>query len=203
MDTETLLTTTRSVRRKLDLERPVEPEVLEDCLRIAQQAPAAGALLNSFRWLVVRDPELKAKIAAPIREEGRKSHEAYSHLASNRTMVSARHLLDVLDRVPVFVIACMEGRPTGGNAALTAFYGSAYPAIWSLHLALRTRGLGTTIVGYHLISREREVSDLLGIPENVTQIALMPVAYTTTTQFRPAARPPIGDITYHDHWGNP
>jgi nitroreductase len=202
VDAETLLTTTRSVRRKLDLDRPVEPEVLEDCLRIAQQAPAAGALLDSFRWLVVRDPDLKAKIAVPVRELGRKAHETYGHLASERTMASARHLLDVLDRIPVFVIACMKGTPTGDNAAMTAFYGSAYPAIWSFQLALRTRGLGSTIVGYHLMGREREVSDLLGIPEDVTQIALMPVAYTTTTNFRPAARPPIRDVTYYDRWGS-
>jgi nitroreductase len=201
VDAETLLTTTRSVRRKLDLDRTVEPEVLEDCLRIAQQAPAAGALLGGFRWLVVRDPALKAKIAAPVREQGRKSHETYGHLASERSLASARHLLDVLDRVPVFVIACMQGKPAGGNAMLTAFYGSAYPAIWSLQLALRAQGLGSTIVCYHLDGREREVADLLGIPEDVTQIALLPVAYTTATCFRPAERPPIRDITYYDRWG--
>ena len=201
MDADTLLTTTRSVRRKLDLDRPVEPAVLKDCLPIAQQAPIAGALLSGFRWLVIRDPELKAKIAQPIREVGRASQAKYAHLVAPRTLISGQHLLDVLERVPVFVGACMHGQPQGGNAQLSAFYGSAYPALWSLQLALRSRGLGGSIVNYHLAGRERQVAEILGIPEDVTQISLLAVAYTTTNDFRPAARPPLEEITYYDQWG--
>lgn len=201
MDVETLLTTTRSVRRKLDLERPVEPEVLTDCLRIAMQAPIASALVPLLRWVVVRDPGLRAKIAGPVREAGYESQAKYGHLVDEKSMVSSRHLLDVLDRVPVFVLLCMRGGPGNDPAFANAFYGSAYPALWSFQLALRSRGLGSTFVGYHLADREREVASLLGIPDDVTQITLLPVAYTTTTDFRPAARPPVEEITYNDGWG--
>jgi nitroreductase len=201
MDVDTLLTTTRSVRRKLDLDRPVEPEVLSDCLRIAQQAPIAGALLSGFRWLVIRDEQLKHKLACPVRAAGRESQERYGHVVVPKTLASGRHLLDVLERVPVFVVACMRGRPSGSNAQLSAFYGSVYPAVWSLQLALRSRGLGSSIVNYHLGEREREVGDLLGIPDEVTQVCLLAVAPLVTDNFRPAARPPVEEITYYDHWG--
>jgi nitroreductase len=201
VDADTLLTTTRSVRRKLDLDRPVEPAVLEECLAIAQQAPAAGALAAGFRWLVVRDPDLKAKLAAPVRELGLASQQRYGHLAAPRTLASGRHLLDVLERVPVFVLACLHGTPSGDNGALSAFYGSAYPAVWSLQLALRSRGLGSTILGYHLGGKEQEVAELLGIPDDVTQITMLAIGYTTTTDFHPAARPPVREITYYDRWG--
>jgi nitroreductase len=201
MDAETLLTTTRSVRRKLDLDRAVEPEVITDCLRIAMQAPAAGAVLQGVRWIVIRDPALKAAVAAHVREAGLASQARYGDRVSPATLASGRHLLDVLHQVPVLVLSCLAGRPEGDPAYLNAFYGSVYPAIWSFQLALRARGLGTTITGYHLNGHEEDVAALLGIPPGVTQIALLPVAYTTTTSFRPAARPAVEDITYYEHWG--
>jgi nitroreductase len=194
-------TTTRSVRRKLDLDRPVEPEVLTECLRIAMQAPMAGSMLNSVRWVVVRDPGLKAKIAGPFREVGTAMQARYGRLGPERARTSARHLLDIIDRVRVLVFACLQGKPEGENVMLTSFYGSIYPAIWSFQLALRSRGLGSTITGYHLFGHEREVGDLLGIPEDFTQIAMLPVAYTTQRDFQPAARPPIEEITYYEAWG--
>jgi len=200
VDAETLLTTTRSVRRKLDLDRPVERAVIVDCLRIAMQAPIASALMPALRWIVVTDPQVRAKIAQPVREAGRESQAKYGHMAGERGLAAGRHLLDVLDRVPAFVIPCMQGRPEGPPAYVSAFYGSVYPAVWSFQLALHAHGLGTTFVGYHLSDREREVADLLGLPEDVTQISLLPVAYTTQTAFRPAARPPIEDITYFETW---
>jgi nitroreductase len=201
VDAETLLTTTRSVRRKLDLDRPVEAEVLEDCLRVAQQAPIAGAFLDGFRWLVVRDETLKARLAVHVREPGLASQAAYGHLAVPRNLESGRYLLDRLERVPVYVLACLRGTPGGSNAMLSAFYGSVYPAVWSLQLALRSRGLGSTIVGYHLVDRERQVAEILGIPDDVTQVAMLAVGYTTTRDFKPAARPAIREITYYDRWG--
>jgi nitroreductase len=201
MDAETLLTTTRSVRRKLDLTRPVEPQVITDCLRIAMQAPAASSLLPQLRWVVVSDPALKAAIAPHVREPGLASQARFAELASPATLASGRHLLDVLDRVPVLVLPCMAGRPGSEQVHVNAFYGSVYPAIWSFQLALRARGLGTTITGYHLNGHEADVAALLGIPGDVTQIALLPVAYTTTTDFHSAARPRIEAITYYDRWG--
>lgn len=111
---------------------------------------------------------------------------------------SALHLAEVLDRVPVHVIPCIEGRPPTGNAA--AFYGSIIPAAWSFALALRSRGLGTAWTTLHLF-REKEAADFLGIPDTVTQVALLPVAYYTGEDFRPAERPPVEGITYWDRWG--
>jgi nitroreductase len=201
MDAETLLTTTRSVRRKLDLDRPVEPGVITDCLRVAMQAPAAGAILPGIRWIVIRDPDLKAAVAEHVREPGLASLARFGDRVSPATLASGRHLLDVLHRVPVLVLACLIGRPGDDPVYASAFYGSVYPAIWSFQLALRARGLGTTITGYHLSGHTADVAALLAIPQDVTQVALLPVAYTTTTAFRPAARPPVEDITYHERWG--
>ncbi|MQY22229.1 nitroreductase family protein [Nocardia macrotermitis] len=201
MDNDTLLTTTRSVRRKLDLGRRVEPELLAECLRIAQQAPMAGSLLESFRWLVVDDQETKTQLAQFIRSGGEKSQAAYGHLVPPRTLASGQHLLAVLERIPAYVMACLPGRPSGDNASSTAFYGSAYPAVWSLQLALRTRGLGSTIVGYHLAEFEAETAHILGIPPEITQVATLAIGYTTTSTFRPATRPPLEQITYHNRWG--
>ena len=201
MDAETMLTTTRSVRRKLDLDRPVEDEVLTDCLRIAMQAPAAGVVMQGIRWIVIREPGLKAAVAGHVREPGLASQARFGDRVSPATLASGRHLLDVLHRVPVLVLSCLLGRPEGDPVYLNAFYGSVYPAIWSFQLALRARGLGTTITGYHLNGHEQQVAELLSIPDGVTQIALLPVAYTTTTSFRPAARPSVEDITYYERWG--
>jgi nitroreductase len=179
----------------------VEDEILTDCLRIAMQAPAAGAVLQSVRWVVIRNPALKAAVARHVREPGLASQARFGDRVSPATLASGRHLLDVLPRVPVLVLSCLVGRPEGDPVYVDAFYGSVYPAIWSFQLALRSRGLGTTITGYHLAGHEQDVAELLGIPPGVTQIALLPVAYTTTTAFRPAARPPVEEITYYERWG--
>ncbi|WP_019930423.1 nitroreductase family protein [Nocardia sp. BMG111209] len=201
MDADTLLTTTRSVRRKLDLDRPVEPDILTDCLRIAQQAPIAGAFAAGFRWLVVDDQDTKDQLAPIIRADGEKSFATYGAGLPPRTLASGRHLLATLERIPVYVIACLRGRPTGDHALLTAFYGSVYPAVWSLQLALRSRGLGSTIVGYHLAGHESDVARILGIPPEVTQVSMLAVGHTTTGTFRPGARPPVEEITYRNRWG--
>ncbi|MGI5231139.1 nitroreductase family protein [Actinoallomurus sp. CA-142502] len=180
----------------------MEPEVLTECLSIAQQAPIAGAFADGFRWLVIRDQHLKNQLAGMIRAAGEKSQAKYGHLAPPRTLASGRYPLDMLERIPVYVLLpCLSGRPAGGNAVLSAFYGSVYPALWSLQLALRSRGLGSSIVGYHLAEHESDVAKLLGIPDGVTQVSLLAVGYTTTTTFSPGARPPVQEITYYDHWG--
>ncbi len=200
MDAETVLTTTRSVRRKLDLDREVPQDVLDGCLEIAQQAPAAGSLAAQFRWLLVRDAKTKAKIAAYTRETAETAWAKYGHLVEERALTSARHLVRHLDRVPVLAIPCMIGRPPADAFSQSAYFGSAYPAIWSFQLALRARGLGSSICGYHLQDHEADVAALLGIPAGVTQISLLAVAYPTQRDFRPAARPAVRDITYFDAW---
>lgn len=204
-----LLTTTRAVRRKLDLERPVELDVILECLRIAVQAPTAGTT-QAWRWLVVRDQDTRTALGALFREVGneylrRKVEAAGAHADSpgfKRSLASAQHLVDVIEQVPVFVIPCMLGRPEGGNDALAVFYGGIFPAIWNLQLALRSRGLGSTLTTYHL-EREAEAAGILGIPDDVTQVALLPIGYATTDTFGPGRRQAVEDLTYLDTWGAP
>lgn len=211
MDTavvDQLLTTTRAVRRKLDLARPVELDVILECLRIAVQAPTAGTT-QSWRWLVVQDQGIKNAVGALFRDVGnaylRRKIETAGELADSpgfkRALASAQHLVDFIERIPVYVIPCMVGRPEGGNDALAVFYGGIFPAIWNFQLALRSRGLGSTLTTYHL-EREAEAAAILGIPDGVTQLALLPIGYTTTDEFRPGPRQPVERLTYVDRWGS-
>jgi nitroreductase len=202
-----LLTTTRAVRKRLDLERPVEPEVILDCIRIAVQAPTASNA-QGWRWMVVTDPAKKAGLAELYSRAGR----AYLEMGASgqisddpqtlRVYRSAFYLVDVLADVPVHVIPCIEGRVgSPGNLSGASFYGSIMQAAWSFVLALRARGLGTVWTSLHL-QHEEEAASLLGIPyESVSQIALLPVAYTKGTHFEPAERAPVEGITFWDEWG--
>lgn len=204
-----LLSTTRAVRRKLDLDRPVPDEVLLECLRLAVQAPTPGNA-QVWRWLVVRDQELKDRIGALFREVGNAYlaarvaalGPAAQDPAARRAIASGQHLVDVIERVPVFVIPCVLGRPTGDNGALSVFYGGIFPAVWNFQLALRSRGLGSTLTSYHL-EREAEAARILDIPPDVTQVGLLPVAWTTATDFRPGPRTPVEELTYRNTWGTP
>lgn len=206
--TDHLLSTTRAVRRKLDLDRPVEPEVLDECLRLALQAPTPGNA-QAWRWLVVRDQGVKDKLATLFREVGKAYleaniaavGEAIDQPSVARAFASGQHLIDVIDLVPVYVIPCLQGRPSGDNATDAAFYGGIFPAVWNFQLALRSRGLGSTLTTYHL-THEAEAAEILGIPEGVTQVGLLPVAYTTVPDFKPASRVPLEDVAYLDGWGN-
>jgi nitroreductase len=203
MDTETLLTTTRSVRRKLDLDRPVPREVIADCLRVAQQAPAAGRLLTAQRWIAVTDPAIRAEVAPFVQQAAHAAWAQYADLVDSSVLVSARHLVDHIARVPALVIPCMPGRPPASAAEQSAYYGSIYPAIWSFQLALRTRGLASSLCSYHVAGHEEDVAKVLGIPEGFTQIGLIAVAYSKQAEFSPAARPPVEDILSFDAWAGP
>ncbi|WP_318306525.1 nitroreductase family protein [Amycolatopsis solani] len=200
MEIDHLLSTTRAVRRKLDLDRPVEAAVLEECLNLALQAPTPGNV-QAWRWLVVRDQEVKNRLGVLFREVG-EAYLAGKADADPRALASGRHLVDVIERVPVFVIPVLQGRPTGDNATDAAFYGGIFPAVWNFQLALRSRGLGSTLTTYHL-SREAEAAEILGIPAGHTQAGLLPVAYTTVPDFKPAPRNPLSEVAYLDHWGTP
>jgi nitroreductase len=203
-----LLTTTRAVRRRLDLDRPVERDVLLECISIAQQAPTGG---NSQRWsfVVVTDAGKRARIAELYREATGDSFAVSRERAlrkgnaqTARVYDGAAYLADVLDRVPVHVIPCIQGSLAGAdplNAAAAGLYGSIVPAAWSFVLALRARGLGSAWTTMHL-RREREVAELLGIPGDVTQVALLPVAHYTGETFSPAERPPPETVTHWDGW---
>ncbi len=203
-ETDRLLSTTRAVRRRLDLDRPVDPAVVLDCLRLAVQAPTASNS-QTWRWVVVTDAGTRAEIARIYGEVGgdylTQAAETTEDPQTRRVYESAVALTDILARVPVMVIPCMQGRvENSGNGIAASAYGSIMPAAWSFQLALRSRGLGSVWTTLHLF-REQEVAALLGIPDDVTQIALIPVAHTIGTDFKPAVRPPVEEITYWDAWG--
>ncbi len=195
-----LLATTRSVRRKLDFERPVEPDVIEDCIELALQAPT-GAGGEGWRFVVVSEPEKKRALADLYRDAFARYVEARAP-AANGSEVPARYrqLAERLHEFPVLILACLEGRPEPGTARQVAFYGSILPAAWSLMLALRSRGLGTTWTSVHLM-HEAEAARVLGIPEGVTQTVMLPVAYMQGAKLKRAARRPARDVTFWNAWG--
>jgi nitroreductase len=205
--TDALLTTTRAVRKRLDFDRPVPREVINECLEIAVQAPTASNS-QTWRWMVIDDPEKRRQVAEIYRStmaDRQQVTEPWDSIErtpqTDRVHDSAGYLRANLERVPVLVIPCVEGRPApdAGPASLSATYGSIMPAIWSFQLALRSRGLGsvfTSVLGF----REREVAQLLGIPDNVMQVAMIPVAYTKGTDFKRAERPPVSEITHWNDW---
>jgi nitroreductase len=200
-----LLATTRSVRKRLDLSRPVGREVLEDCLRLAQQAPTASYAQN-WHFVVVTDAEERAAlgelwrgVAGPYLE--RRAGAAAADPTVARISDAVRHLAEHIHEVPVHVIPCVEGRTDGAPAGVQASrWASIIPAAWSFMLAARARGLGTVWTTFHL-RHEREAAAILGIPyERVMQAALIPVAYTVGTAFKPAARKPLDTLVHWDRW---
>ncbi len=205
--TDHLLTTTRAVRKRLDLERPVERSVIEDCLRIAIQAPTGGNS-QQWRWVVVTDDDKKAALADIYRtrvdllEQMLGLAEDNEDKQTARVYRSAIEFADQLHRVPAMVIPCIRGKvESASNAEVAGLYGSIIPAAWSFMLAARSRGLGTVWTSLHLV-REKDAAELLGIPDDFIQVALIPVAYTTGTDFKPAKRNPVEDVTYWNGWGD-
>jgi nitroreductase len=199
--TDRLLTTTRAVRKRLDLTRPVPRDVVLDCLRLAVQAPTGGNT-QRWRWIVVDDPGKRAELAALYRRSAEPYLEGHrQNIGDNPVLASSRYLTEHLHEVPVHVVPCIldriSERPSTGEAA--GFYGSILPAVWSFTLALSSRGLGSVFTTLHL-EYEREAAAVLGIPDTVTQVALLPVAYTLGGDFKPAARRPIEEITYWNGW---
>jgi nitroreductase len=204
-----LLTTTRSVRKRLDLTRPVPLELVKESLEVALQAPTGGNS-QGWHWMVVTDPELRAGVG----DYYRRSFEAYRDGARRAAAVyddadrratqarvgnSAQYLADHMGEGPVLVLACIEAGadlPAENQAGL---WGSLLPAAWSYQLAARARGLGTAWTTLHL-RYEREVAELLGIPPHVRQGVLLPTAYYTGETFRPASREPLETVLHLDRW---
>jgi len=208
--TDRLLTTTRAVRKRLDLSRPVPTDLVLDCLRVAAQAPAGGNI-QRWRWLLIDDPELKAGLAGlyarsygPYMAEQRAAVAASGRADADRIMASSDHLTEHLQDVPLLVIPCQLGRPEPSmtQGMLAGFYGSILPAVWSFMLAARARGLGTAWTTLHL-GYEAEAGQLLGIPETVSQVALIPTAFYTGETFQPASRRAVEEITYRNRWKQP
>jgi nitroreductase len=205
--TDELLATTRAVRRRLDLDRPVPRQVVLDCLSLAVQAPTGGNS-QGWRWVVVDDPVQRAGLADLYRQ-GASTYLAQAGAAAaargdqqtERVYDSAQYLADNLEKVPVLVIPCIEGRPqeNAPAAMLAGLYGSIFPAVWSFQLALRARGLGSALTTLHLV-HEQAAAALLGLPEHILQVALLPVGYTRGGDFKRANRPPVETITHWNRW---
>lgn len=211
-----LLSTTRAVRKRLDFDRPVERKVLEECLELAMQAPS-GSNAQGWQFLFVTDKDKIAQIseiyrklfegyaASPMAASAQHADDPQMSATQQRVMSSAQFLADNMHRVPVLFIPCHMGRVDGqsgegSNAGAAAVFGSIIPAAWSFMLAARSRGLGTCWTTIHLM-QERKIAEILGIPyDEVTQIALIPVAYTQGTDFKPGARKPMEGVLHYDQW---
>jgi len=213
LSADEVLTTTRAVRKRLDFDKPVEMSVLRDCLDIALQAPS-GSNSQGWQFVLVTDAAKKAAIAALYLKafddyEAGPAQPTKQHLddpsmapTQERVLSSARYLADNLARVPAMLIPCCAGRPdTPGlpQGVIASIYGSILPAVWSFMLAARERGLGTCWTSLHL-TYEKEVAALLGIPDEFTQVALIPVAYTQGTDFKAAPRKDLDTVLHNNSW---
>jgi nitroreductase len=213
LDPDELLSTTRSVRKRLDFARPVEPELIRECIEVAAQAPTGG---NNQGWhfVVVTDADKRRQLAEwyaaafavmygnPDAVLGNLPQEDTAYVETTKKVISsAQYLADHLAEVPVHVIPCIEGRTEGFPIAWqAAIWGSLVPAVWSFMLAARARGLGTCYTTLHL-TEEKAAAELLGIPDHVMQGALIPVAHTLGgTDFKPGARRDLDRIIHTDSW---
>jgi len=207
-----LLSTTRSVRRRLDLSRPVPKEVVAECIELALQAPS-GSNTQGWHWVVVTDPGKRSALAAiyakayglyrqtPMYIGAIDTGDPDRRAVQVRSATSADYLAEHLAEVPVHVIPCVSGRVDGQPAmAQAAVWGSILPAAWSFMLAARSRGLGSSWTTLHLMF-EQEAAEVLGIPyAEVSQAALFPVAYTVGTDFKPGKREPLDTVLHWETW---
>jgi nitroreductase len=210
--TDHLLTTTRSVRKRLDFDRAVPRSVIDECLEIAVQAPT-GSNSQGWHFIVIEEPDVKLALA----ELYRRGFGRYGDMAERPRFdgddpragqmgdlrTSAAYLNDRLHEVPAMVVPCIEGR----WEKLTVFhqaasYGSIFPAVWSFMLALRSRGIGSSLTSMHLMY-EAEAAEILGVPDGVTQVGLVPIGYYLGEAFRAADRIPAVQRTYWNRWADP
>lgn len=198
-----LLTTTRAVRRRLDLTRPVPRELLLRCVDVAQQAPTAGNS-QGWRFVLVDDRDQRQRLAEIYREAGLGLLEDGLANAGDdqtrRTYESAIYLAHRIQDVPVHVIPLLAGRPDAwGPDFVAGVYANILPATWSFMLAARALGLGTCWTTSTL-ARQDAVAEVLGLPDGVTQVGLIPTAYFTGDAFSPTRRPPPERIVSWDRW---
>jgi nitroreductase len=208
-----LLSTTRAVRKRLDLDRPVPLDVVRECIELALQAPS-GSNQQGWHFVVVTDAAKREALGA-IYKKAFDVYETMPFAAGNiayegdaarsatqqRVHSSARYLADVMGRCPVLVLPCIDGRIDGQpNVIGSSVLGSIIPAAWSFCLAARSRGLGTSWTSLHLM-HEQEAAEVVGIPfDAVSQVALLPLAYTKGTDFKPGHRQPLDEVLHVDTW---
>lgn len=217
LSNDELLSTTRAVRKRLDFDRPVSEEVIKECMELAVQAPT-GSNAQGWQFVFVTDPDKRARIGELYRQAFsiyrdmpvaiHKLHKDSGDTAltssQSRSADSADFLADNMGRVPAMMIPCIAGRtdaPASSNIiAQTGSLGSIIPAAWNFMLAARARGIGTAWTTLHLM-HEKEIADMLGIPfDDYMQVALIPIAYTKGTNFKPAYRPPVETVMHFNDW---
>ena len=210
LSVDEVLTTTRSVRKRLDLEKPVPRKVLLECLELAIQAPT-GSNAQGWQWVFVEDAD-KKKAIADIYQRGAEWYRTMPRAEypdgdvrgerMEAVTDSALYLAEHLDEVPVLMIPCLRGRVENSPQLSASFWASLFPAAWSFCLALRSRGLGSCWTTFHLLAEgEEQTAEVLGIPyDEYSQGGLFPIAYTKGTDFRPAKRLPVEDIVHWDSW---
>jgi len=211
LSVDEVLTTTRSVRKRLDFDRPVERSVVEECLEIALQSPT-GSNSQGWHWIVVEDAAKRKAIAdiyaenfAVYRSAPPPQYAEGDPRAAQRERVtdSAVYLADNFHRAPLLLIPCIGGRLDNLPSFATASaWGSLLPGVWSFMLAARERGLGSAWTTIHLMrDGEKKTAELLGIPyDSITQGGLFPIAYTLGTDFQPAKRLPLESVLHWDQW---
>lgn len=204
-----LLTTTRSVRKRLNLTRPVPLDLVRECLEIALQAPS-GSNRQGWQWMVITDESIRRLIGDYYR------HAVAQYLTSagsaaalfgddpersavqQRVGESVAYLGEHMREVPVLIIPCIRA-PSLRAGSQAGLWGSLLPAAWSYMLAARARGLGTAWTTLHL-RYENEISELLGIPSDIRQGTLIPTAYYTGDTFKPAPRQPLDSVLHINSW---
>jgi nitroreductase len=214
LDADQLLTTTRAVRKRLDFTRPVDDDLIRECVAAAMQSPS-GSNNMSMQFVIVRDAakraaigEIYGKCYAQYRTwdgayvRSIKKATAAEQAQQERVGDSADYLGDHMGDAPVLVIACSQGGRVDGAPAIGAasLMGNVLPAMWSFMLAARARGLGTAWTTMHLLF-EKQVAEILEMPfDSVQQACLSPLAHTIGTDFKPAARPEPDSIIHWDQW---
>jgi len=211
LSADEVLTSTRAVRKRLDFDRPVEREVIEECLQIALQAPT-GSNSQGWQWVMVTDADKKKALAdiykanfaeyAKVATSNTYEEGDLRHDQRDRVTESAVYLTENFHRVPVIMVPCITGKldraPTMQAASA---WGSLLPAVWSFMLAARERGLGTAWTTIHLMfDGDKKANEILGIPDSVTQAGMFPIAYTIGTDFQPAKRLPLEPILHWNQW---
>src|SRR5215467_14505527 len=211
---EEMLTTTRSVRKRLDFSRPVEPELIRECLELAIQAPTGGNR-QTWHFVVVTDTQKRQAIGDIYRRgfalylQQTLADATAANISLTREQkvtrlkirTSSQYLADHMYKVPVIILPCIQGRVEDlPNVSQAGIWGSILPAVWSFMLAARARGLGTCWTTVHL-AYEQEAAEVIGIPyDKITQATLIPVAYTMGTEFKPAGRVTLDSIAHWDRW---
>jgi nitroreductase len=201
-EADRLLTTTRSVRRRIDRQREVPLGLVRGALEVAVQAPTSGGD-QDWRWLVVTDPATRAAIGAVYRRASEAIVRPATEAASAHDR-SAQVFTDHLGEVPVLVLACYLRRSWHARSPYRALvdatvYGSMFPAVWSLQLALRARGLVSCFLAAHL-RYGSEVAALVGLPDEIGQAGMVAVGWPDRDDFRPARRRPLDEVVRFDRW---